>query len=238
VENDSRPGRTRTHVNKEERFIIETNQYIELRRIQMQLIYIRHAADDYDADTSHLHDTPLTAKGIRDATRTAVELVQRYGPPTMIYSSPYQRAVQTAHQMRTSLKLNVPIVLDGALGKYFPATYKGHVDVQDVTMAFRPPMRETKKQLRSRVIEHCQQMRHHLLLPQEKGGTVWCITHAIVVRRIAKIVFRQKKLTPKYLPSCAWTTAIPDIALLQRTHKAYYGASWFVGPTTTTTTTK
>jgi broad specificity phosphatase PhoE len=68
-------------------------------------------------------DTPLTARGRRQAERVAEFLAHRHPDATMVYSSPLARARDTAS--RISERIAIPLVIDPDLAEYHLGSWEG-----------------------------------------------------------------------------------------------------------------
>jgi broad specificity phosphatase PhoE len=142
------------------------------------LIYIRHACDE-DDDPTHAHDRHITTSGRRRAFRRAKRLIKRYGRPDEIRYSPFQRTRETLRAMATVLP-GVKFIADTGLSRYFSAREQKDPQVDPTTKKQEIPIYETKHSFRQRVDTHIADRQKH------KGKLVWCITHALVYKWIAK----------------------------------------------------
>jgi broad specificity phosphatase PhoE len=68
-------------------------------------------------------DTPLTERGRRQAQRVAAFLAERHPDATTVYSSPLERARDTAALI--SDRLGVPLVIDVDLSEYHLGSWEG-----------------------------------------------------------------------------------------------------------------
>jgi len=149
----------------------------------MVLIYIRHG---HDYTRSHDHDERLSDRGKKESYKYALELVEKYGIPEVIYHSPYFRARQTAKLMVKSIykrhNIKIKRELDPKLGRYFTSKQKRNPDIKRSTQRKGAIIYEDWDQFKNRVNE---QMIEHSLEGKEKN--IWCITHNLVVRRMYKL---------------------------------------------------
>lgn len=146
------------------------------------LIYLRHA-DDHDDDAEHRHDRGITGKGARKASKLANKLIEQYGHPTAIYVSPFQRTRQTAAAMSERFEHPVPVHQEPRISRLFGKKQQRDPDISSKT-ADAVPIVETRETFHARVRAHAEDMRlagHHRSTP-----VIWCITHKIVVKDIAK----------------------------------------------------
>lgn len=164
------------------------------------LLYIRHGDDHHDARREARypkHDHPLNRDGKARAARMARTLVERYGAPTAVYCSPFKRARQTADIMMDALDAGdrVRITIDPGLSRYFSRREQRRPSVgSDTHAAGPPPIRERNGEFGRRCRRQHERMvaRHFFRRddgsPREGTPVVWCITHALVMRRVAKRV--------------------------------------------------
>jgi broad specificity phosphatase PhoE len=181
------------------------------------LLYIRHGDDHHDARHEARypkHDHPLNREGKARAARMARDFVERYGAPTAVYCSPFKRARQTADIMMSALDESdrARITIDPGLSRYFSRREQRQPSVgADTHRAGPPPIRERNgafgrrcKRQYERVVE-----RHFFSRDQDKRGdrppVIWCITHALVMRRVAE---RVRVAVPEdHVPFLGWFVA-------------------------------
>lgn len=156
----------------------------------VNMLYIRHAQKLYHNGGSDAFplDPGLTQEGKFKARERFHQLLQKYGPPPKIVSSPYLRARETA-QIAHDVILeetgsSVVITYDPAIGEYLghQKTRNIQTDLHPETLACNPFPPETWNQYSYRV-------RKHISTPQSGG---WYITHGIVIDSIA--FFHKKKI--------------------------------------------
>lgn len=148
----------------------------------MPLHYIRHGHDEYD-DATYNHDNRITDEGRKAARRLAIKLVRKYGPPHKIYCSPFRRTVATLAEMTRILDRIPEVVYSTDLSRYFTASNRADPDIAPETGEFGVPIDEGKEGFLRRVEKHVADMRHH----QRGDKVVWCITHALVFKRVARL---------------------------------------------------
>ncbi|WBR14345.1 Histidine phosphatase [Pandoravirus kuranda] len=183
------------------------------------LLYIRHGDDHHDAHREARypkHDHPLNRDGKARAARMARTLVERYGAPTAVYCSPFKRARQTADIMMDALDSadRVRITIDPGLSRYFSRREQRRPSVgADTHAAGPPPIRERNGEFGRRCKRQHERMvaRHFFRRddgsPREGTPVVWCITHALVMRRVAK---RVGVVVPDdHVPFLGWFVARP-----------------------------
>ena len=146
------------------------------------LIYIRHGHDEYD-DATYNHDNRITDKGRSEARQLARKLVRKHGPPHKIYCSPFRRTVDTLAEMARSLDRIPEIVYSPELSRYFSPSDRSAPDIAPETGEFRVPVNEGRDGFLARVEKHVEAMRRH----QRSRKVVWCITHALVFKRVSRL---------------------------------------------------
>jgi len=153
-------------------------------------LYIRHAEKEYkngNNDEFSL-DPDITEKGKIDALNKFKLLLDEYGPPEKIISSPYLRTRATAQIAQSvileQINLQIKIEYDNKLGECL----KNHPN-KDLTVCLRPetlihnPIHpETNIQFNNRIYNH-----------KSKSNT-WYITHGLNIYTIASM----KKCKIKY----------------------------------------
>ena len=152
------------------------------------VVYIRHA-DDNNKHTKHKHDPHITKRGMHNVKKTTKELISKYGCPDTIYVSPFRRCVDTVKIMVNEInninnnnKINV--ICDVNLSRYFSKSDKKHPRVSKTTLDYNVPIYETKREFHKRINNHINET-----VKTEKShneNIVWCITHALVYKNIAK----------------------------------------------------
>lgn len=152
----------------------------------MPVIYIRHGDDSY-SDPTREHDRRLTSSGYGEAKEKTLWLVEKYGYPTRIYTSPFKRAVQTVKAMERVIKKrghNVEVIKDWKLSRYFSSREKENPQVYDETARAGAPIQESWEEFQRRCRSHMRGLK--------RDGTyrgkeiVWCITHALVLKEVAR----------------------------------------------------
>ena len=150
------------------------------------LIYIRHG---HDRSSDYRHDQILTGRGKRAARARAEQLISDYGVPDIIYYSPFQRTRATQKQMlkaveryKTEHGIIQPTqtVAEPRLGRYFNRRERAAPEVHPKTRKQGGLDHEDRQMFKNRVHEHFNEHR----------GTdriVWCITHSLVIIRVAKL---------------------------------------------------
>ncbi|MEL6408065.1 MAG: histidine phosphatase family protein [Chloroflexota bacterium] len=76
----------------------------------------------YEAENGNKHDSPLSEKGHEQAQKLAQRLIQE--PIDLIFSSPYHRALQTAHPVAEALDL--PLYVEPGIGEWLGRSMMSH----------------------------------------------------------------------------------------------------------------
>lgn len=146
----------------------------------MVIIYIRHT---HDKLSKYKHDNNITKYGKRQAIKMAKKLIKLYGIPKIIYSSPFQRCIETSRRMLYQIQKRddeTRLIYDSKLSRYFTKLEKLNPSVNPKTLKFNIPIYETKTEFHKRLDKHVKQIR------KNKNTVIWCITHAYVYKQIAK----------------------------------------------------
>lgn len=186
------------------------------------LLYIRHGDDHHDARREARypkHDHPLNRQGKARAARMARNLVERYGAPTAVYCSPFKRARQTATIMMDALDDGdrARVTIDPGLSRYFSRREQRRPSVgSDTHEAGPPPIRERNGEFGRRCRRQYKRVvARHFFKPngdaversRDERPVVWCITHALVMRRVAE---RIGVVVPDdHVPFLGWFVARP-----------------------------
>ena len=171
----------------------------------MAIVFIRHGHDETHGD--HVFDERLSAKGKDECRKAAKDLVRQYGPPNVIYYSPFQRCRATLREflrvVTTYKKLpaghEVKSVVAPALGKYFTSeqrrAMKSHSFRRTALRKSTERVGEAqggavlvdkdKRKFIKRVKRHVKQCRRHV--KDNPTAVIWNICHAVVLRRAGKI---------------------------------------------------
>jgi len=204
------------------------------RRRTPLVIYIRHGDDTHRESARarfHEHDHPLNAKGYARAGRIARALVAKFGPPSTIYCSPFQRARETIDAMVEALPSVVKrsrVRIDPGLSRYFSRREQKNPGIGPVTRAARPPLRERDGAFGRRCSRHYNGLiARHILCQADRHGreaagpssrsngraadrrhpVIWCVTHALVMRRVAQ---HAKQTVPDdHVPFGGWFALRP-----------------------------
>jgi broad specificity phosphatase PhoE len=153
------------------------------------LHYIRHGEKEYKNSESEFykHDPGLKEIGVIRAKKIALKLIEIYGLPTRIISSPFRRARETAAVMNMMLKKPFrEIVIDRTLSEYLGNHHNISLDVTKATSIHNPPHPELFDDMKKRVKKHMEKT--NLLLSENPKENIWFITHGLIIRQIASHV--------------------------------------------------
>lgn len=150
----------------------------------MTIIYIRHGNDN-DSDPSYSHDPKITRNGKKKARRVAFELVEKYGCPDVILCSPFQRTIQTAKMMKKMCGYKTTIYIDSHLSRYFCSREKADPQIDPSTEKYDTPIYESWNDFEGRVDKHLKMIKHNGYITNN-SKMVWCITHALVYKRVSR----------------------------------------------------
>ena len=132
------------------------------------------------------HDQRINKSGRKLAKRRAKDVVSQFGKPDIIYCSPFLRARETCEEMKKifgSRSAGPAYRIDSALSRFFTDTERKHYSVDTETLKYKPPINESHKSYRKRCLRHFKKMEQRGFL---KEKVVLCITHAVVLKQIAK----------------------------------------------------
>jgi len=146
------------------------------------IIYLRHSHDEYD-DATHRHDHQITTMGKEKARQIGKKLIVKYGLPNIVYCSPFKRTRQTLKYMLKDHEHNtIKVKYDPNLSRYFNKNEQEDPSVFNDTDKFDIPVQENKRQFKERVNNHIKEITE----VAEKDIIIWCITHTLVLKKVAK----------------------------------------------------
>lgn len=152
----------------------------------MTILYIRHAEKAHkngERNAVFAHDPELTKNGKLKSIEYGKELVEKYGPPNVIYSSPFERTRQTMNCLASSIPdiTNLRSYSCNDLSEFL-GNWKPHqVKLRPETAKCNPPIcdHKTFEENVARHIEEFKKIDHSNLV-------IWVITHRKSIREIAK----------------------------------------------------
>jgi len=153
------------------------------------MLYIRHAQKSYSNGCSDEFplDPDLTDKGRKDAKDKFKAILDKYGVPSKIISSPYLRARETAQIAHDVIKQitgkNVEIIYDSLIGEYLGHQRKKDINkcLRPETLAYQPIPPENWKQYSFRVRKYT----NNTINNESSTLRLWYITHGIIIKSIA-----------------------------------------------------
>lgn len=130
------------------------------------------------------HDPGITKVGVERSRKIAVRLLEMYGEPCKIISSPFRRARETAMVMNMTLKIPLEeILIDNNISEYLGNHPESPLDVTKATQIHKPPHPETFDDMKKRVKRHIDKMRKKENASLK--GVIWVITHGIIMKQVA-----------------------------------------------------
>lgn len=154
----------------------------------MALVFIRHACDAKDhTDIKHAHDAPLCSKEShqkQDISNLVKLLVTKSNnrEPSIIYTSPFQRCVDTAKKLAKYLETSPDIVIDCRVSRLFTTLEQDNPQISKKTRSRDPPIVETDEEFEQRLRSFTRDT--YKSIKRKKPRIVWCITHALVLKHI------------------------------------------------------
>jgi broad specificity phosphatase PhoE len=146
-------------------------------------IYIRHS-DKLYKNGDRGHDPPLTTKGRAKVEPLGRALVERYGVPLIIISSPFLRCRETSELLHRAIYektgKRVGIKCDREISEYLGNHADKPLMVNEITQLYNPPHPETFYDMEDRVHKHNDKMRDLDHDPRP----VWIVTHGLIMNRL------------------------------------------------------
>lgn len=165
------------------------------------LVYIRHGQDQMTE--KHIEDDELVYGQRKHFEKVAKELIDKYGLPCKIITSPFSRAVDTQKLFRRVLKRKykhrVEKELDGRLGRLFTSSEKQNLRVnknavKKLTKKYMI-VDQNKYKFRQRVSDQVMELSKDInsnrdnYVQNEKGYVViWNICHALTFKQVARTI--------------------------------------------------
>ena len=146
-------------------------------------LYIRHGER-----MSRNIDTPVTEEGLIKAKERAVKLLEFYGEPDYIVTSPYLRCRQTAAAINSYFDTPKQIYVDTRISSKSMAlkrvSLSGDVtkvgSVSATTLIHSPPLNEPRGNVKNRIMDHRIEY-------QSKSMNIWFVTHRGCINDILEI---------------------------------------------------
>jgi len=153
-------------------------------------IYLRHGNDDkhsvYKQDNS-LNSSKETEQAIIKKTKW---LIETYGYPQKIYSSPFKRCRSTLRIMLNVLKNYHNVSIDPCLSRRFVNKEAKNPSVRPTTMQYHPPIQENNTHFKARVDKAEERAKKY-------HGVTWSITHYLVMKALCK---KHNIILPAHMP--------------------------------------
>ncbi len=176
-----------------------------------RIIWIRHAEKLYDnekgPDGCRQHDPGLimNLKLHKNIDYLVNNLIKNYGVPNKIICSPFLRTRQTMNLIVEKLnnKNNINIEYSNNIAEYL-GYCKSSIKRADIELETKHIMNipvligESIESLDSRVERHLNDV-------ENQCGTIWVITHGIIISKIFKLISGQKLNRPEPLDSLVYT---------------------------------
>ena len=146
-------------------------------------IYIRHSYQAYNNTTPHKmqFDPPLSEDGKFYAEQKAKDLIEEYGIPDRIISSPYLRTRQTAEIIAKEAGYTSEIEIETELSCYIHPGYKNVLkNIRPETKFYEPAYNETHDQLHERIEEY-----YNTLEPTNE--LIFIITHSFCIYHLSSV---------------------------------------------------
>lgn len=152
----------------------------------MRVVYIRHAHKDYQNGNAEFFkfDPSITDEGVARAKIIAKHLVDLYGEPTRIISSPFRRTRETATVLGSILKNQFADIyeIDRDVGEYLGNHNGAELDVVVATRIHNPFHSESFETMKKRVKKHIEKIRKRN--SQNSKEIIWVVTHGIIVKQV------------------------------------------------------
>lgn len=142
------------------------------------IIFLRHANDDESATFKHDHH--ITEKGHKHAQQVTKKLVEKYGSPDLIMSSPMHRGKETVDAMLEVLSNKPKVVYDKDLSRYFNSLEQAHPEVCTCTLKEKIPIYESREEFKKRCAKVLKKTKK---IPKDK--VVFVITHYLIMKFVA-----------------------------------------------------
>lgn len=164
------------------------------------LLFMRHGNDESNTEKIG-NDNGLSDKGKEAIQLKTEKFIRLYGKPDEILCSPFMRCYETGKLLSKSIgkcikckncKRNhlIPVKRDISLCKRVNDDNKEGITLE--TLNSDLIMNETDCDLHDRLISHINEL-------LESGNIVWCITHAIIYKKIGSILGIRTSDHIKYL---------------------------------------
>lgn len=161
-------------------------------------IYIRHAEKKYKNGQNSIYKFDPEIKENQDTKfeKLTEKLINKYGIPDIILTSPYERTRQTAKEIKKYIKKyknnDIKIKICVEVSEYLGNHSTSVLDVRPETKKSNPPHPEDLYLFRYRIRRHIKNMEKY------KNNKVWIISHGLVISTVDRMV-RDKRFYPDCL---------------------------------------
>lgn len=159
-------------------------------------VFIRHSEDEDPVDSTFRHDPKLNARGKFLIDRVMADMIEQYGLPRKIYTSPMYRAVETASRLKKVLRkryeCKVRVEVNHSLNRCFARDERGTSEVRDARINTYEDSRQFHKRVDKETTKH---------IKRQRKGCVWYVSHYLVIRRLAKtfkFVYPKEHMPPMW----------------------------------------
>lgn len=143
-------------------------------------IYVRHATKEYK--NSRSQDPNITFRGRRESRIAGRNLIELWGVPSLIITSPYLRCRETAREMIGGL--DVDIIVDPNVSEYMGHQRGKKIVLTSETEFYNPPMDQSIDDLISRCSDHNNEFSYLDSSPE----VVWILTHSFFIHHLRSIL--------------------------------------------------
>lgn len=149
------------------------------------MVWIRHAKKQWkNGKGKPKHDPPLKKGQEKEILQLSKKLIEKYGPPTQIYVSPYRRTRETLYLLTSEIEKKYKVYVNPELGEYLgnqpECTF---AELHDSTLEFIDPPengKEDLKGLKKRALNEKREIEKDM----KKNDVVWVITHGALMGQV------------------------------------------------------
>ena len=176
-----------------------------------RIVWIRHAEKLYDnekgPDMCRQHDPGLimNLRLHKNIDYLVNNLIKNYGFPTKIICSPFLRTRQTMNLIleKINTKNNINIEYSNNIAEYlgYCKSVGKRADLESETkniMNTPVLIGDSMESLDTRIEQHLNTV-------ENQSGTIWVVTHGIIISKIFKLISGQKLNRPEPLDSLVYT---------------------------------
>jgi len=186
----------------------------------MVLIYIRHCRDESEDSATFTHDAKITKRGKRECQKATLDLVEKYGVPRTIVTSPFLRARQTSKIMKDIIKktkgAKVKIIVDRSLGRFFTHEQRVKPEIRPETVTYNPIIDKSPREMIKRIKKH---LRKVISKDYHKRSEVfWCISHGVIIKKLVEALGQKAPEQVEFLESFLITNKATIIESKSKVH--------------------